>query len=118
MVGLLDVRPRSLQCSCLKSSAGGSPSRVADWYCFVLFLSVLDPRVGHTMEIHEIYEIQLPKYRNPRKKYEIHCLKVEIHEIHIATTSSNFDRVVNVQGLPCHWNGCFDRPTYAGWAGV
>jgi len=30
----------------------------------------------------KIYEIQLPEDRNPPKKYEIHCLKIEFHEIH------------------------------------
>jgi len=29
-----------------------------------------------------MYQIQLPKYRNPLTKYEIHCLKIEIHEVH------------------------------------
>jgi len=33
-------------------------------------------------EIHKIYEIHMPKYRNPPTKYEIHCLKIEIHKSH------------------------------------
>ena len=49
------------------------------------------------VEIHEIYEIReihlvceihLPKYRNPLHVYEIHCLKVEIHEIHVQSSNA------------------------------
>ena len=34
------------------------------------------------IEIHKIYEIHMPKYRNPPTMYEIHCLKIEIHKVH------------------------------------
>ena len=33
-------------------------------------------------EIQEIHKIHMPKYRNPPTKYEIHCLKIEIHKGH------------------------------------
>jgi len=36
-------------------------------------------------EIHLICEIHIPKYRNPLQLSEIHCLKVDIHEIHVQT---------------------------------
>ena len=36
-------------------------------------------------KIHLICEIHIPKYRNPLQLSEIHCLKVEIHEIHVQT---------------------------------
>ena len=44
-------------------------------------------------EIHKIYEIHMPKYRNPSTKYEIHCLKIEIHkghEIHSKATLAKY----------------------------
>jgi len=42
-------------------------------------------------EIHKLYEIQLPQ--NPPTKYEIHCLKIEIHKIH---KNSSGDEIANV----------------------
>jgi len=35
--------------------------------------------------MHKIYEIHMPKDRNPPTKYEIHCLKIEIHKGHTRT---------------------------------
>ena len=59
------------------------------------------------IEIHKIYEIQLPKYRNPPTKYEIHCLKVEIHkvhEIHSNATSAKYRNPRNPQIVRhSHW---------------
>ena len=44
--------------------------------------------------------IHLPEYRNPVQLCEIHCLKVEIHEIHPKTSNSNKnssgDEIANV----------------------
>ena len=61
------------------------------------------------IEIHKIYEIHMPKYRNPPTKYEIHCLKIEIHkghEIHSKATLAKYRNPRNPQTVRYpHWQG-------------
>ena len=52
------------------------------------------------IEIHNICEIKLPSYRNPLKKYEIHCLKIEIHEIQSDATSAKYRNPQDEQNPP------------------
>jgi len=60
-------------------------------------------------EIHKIYEIHMPKYRNPPTMYEIHCLKIEIHkinEIHSKATLAKYRNPRNPQTVRNpHWQG-------------
>jgi len=43
----------------------------------------------------------MPKYRNPPTKYEIHCLKIEIHEIH-KLYEIHIDKAVNKPTGSCY----------------
>ena len=56
-----------------------------------------------------MYEIHMPKYRNPPTMYEIHCLKIEIHkvhEIHSKATLAKYRNPRNPQTVRNpHWQG-------------
>jgi len=56
------------------------------------------------LEIHLICEIHIPKYRNPLQVSEIHCLKIEMHEIHFKTGNAEIEIEVSI-------HVCF----YIGW---
>ena len=47
-------------------------------------------------EIHKLYEIHLPKHRNPQHLsiYKIHCLKVEINRTHMMSKSRSVDVIL------------------------
>ena len=47
------------------------------------------------IEIHKIYEIHMPKYRNPPTMYEIHCLKIKIHKVHEIHSKSTLTKYRN-----------------------
>ena len=48
----------------------------------------LKVEIHEIRKIHLVCEIHLPKYRNPLHVYEIHCLKVEIQEIHVQSNNA------------------------------
>jgi len=51
------------------------------------------------MEIHEIHlicEIHILKYRSPLQVSEIHCLKIEMHEIHFKAVNAKIEIEVSI----------------------
>ena len=78
------------------------------------FASVhLKIEIHEIREIHLVCEIHLPEYRNPVHAYEIHCLKVEIHEIHVQSSNAKNRNPLEVD--MCAKSSCLNVKIHTCW---